>query len=67
MAGEYCAGGMASQVACGPDRNNYDHDLDPATPCDAMTDCTGQTIEDRGSPTTDRTCAAADPDLDPDM
>ena len=53
--GEYCAGGSASPVACG--QGQWDHDQDPATPCQPHSDCAAGTfVNGNGSATTDRTC-----------
>lgn len=55
-AGNYCAGGQAQAVACGPE--SWDDDADPATPCVAKRACAaGQYVVSDGDSTTNRSCS----------
>jgi Gylcosyl hydrolase family 115 C-terminal domain len=59
-AGHYCPGGASPSVACGPD--DFDHDEDAATPCEAKQTCQpGQYVAYAGSTTDDRACADCGP------
>jgi hypothetical protein len=58
-AGEYCAGGVVSAVACGG--ATWDHDGNAATSCAQRTNCVaGQHVITDGNATKDRTCKACD-------
>jgi hypothetical protein len=59
--GTYCAGSVAEEVPCGTEE--WDHDEDPATKCDAKTVCEpGEFVADAGTATSDRTCDDCDPE-----
>jgi hypothetical protein len=57
QAGSFCAGGTASAQAC--PSGMWDNDLNPASPCVALTACLpGERIANAGSATADRQCIA---------
>lgn len=56
-AGTYCAGGDWPRLECPPE--GFDHDLDATTLCIYKAECAAGThVDDPGSTTKDRTCAA---------
>lgn len=53
--GTYCSGKTDVEVPC--DATSWDNDADPATPCEAKTDCgVGQFVVADGDATADRSC-----------
>ena len=58
--GTFCAGGDTVPVAC-EEEGSWDHDGNPATECEAWTECeSGEFVSQAGSGTSDRQCAVCE-------